>query len=46
VSLWAAFCHREGLSFEAFSAGCDLLLDDRELWESRGFVAMRDEVRQ
>lgn len=44
IEAWGKFCAMEGLSFEAFCAGCDLLLEDREIWCDRGFAALRDKA--
>lgn len=46
MELWAKYCAREGLDFGAFCAGCDFMLSDPELWERRGFSALRDAVWQ
>lgn len=43
-ALWATFCHREGLGFEAFSIGMDIAIQDLELWSERGFAQLRDAV--
>jgi hypothetical protein len=40
LDMWAAYCKNNGLPFEQFARGADLLLSDREYYENEGFPAL------
>lgn len=46
MEAWGRYCAREGLSFEAFSVGLDIMFTDVERWADRGFSALRDAAWQ